>query len=128
MNVTIEEVMSFSLLFAIPAAVVMLPQYAVFAVISLKRKHGFPFLFHWVDLAMPIVATCIWCGFQPFSMHPKSMGNIAELALLGLSWGAFFLWRGLLFIGGRKPSIWCFAALECMVVILVAVFTPTFSE
>lgn len=128
MDVSFGEILGFSLLFAVPAAAVMLPQYAVFAGIAFKRKGGFPLLFHWIDFVMPIVATCIWCRFQTFSIHCKSMGNIAELGLLGLAWGAFFFWRGLLFLNGRKTSIWRLAVFECVAVVLLAVFAPTFPE
>ena len=128
MNVSIDEILCFSLLFAIPAALVILLEYAVFAVISLKKKRRFPMLIHWVDFAVPIVATSIWCRFQAYSQHTKSMGNISELGILGLAWGVLFLWRGVLFDRGKKTSIWLFVMMECVLVVLLAIFAPTFSE
>ena len=124
----IDEILCFSLLFAIPFVIMISFEYIVFAAISLKKKRKIPMLIHWVDFAIPIVATSIWCRFQAYSMHTKSMSNIAELGILGLVWGFLFLWRGVLFAKGKRVSIWFFVIMECALVVVLAIFAPTFSE
>lgn len=128
MNVTIYEILCFSLLFAVPSAIMILFGYVVFAAIAVKMKRGFPRLIHWIDFVIPILSTGIWCRFQAYSINTKSMSNISELGILGLMWGGIFLWRGVLFIKGKRVSIWYFAMLECAMVVLFAIFAPTFSE
>ena len=128
MNVTIREILSFSILFALPSVIMILLGYVVFATIILKKNHGFPMLIHWMDFVIPILATGVWCKFQAYSLYTKSMGNIAELGILGLIWGILFFWRGVLFIKGKRSSIWYIVLLECVMVVLFAIFAPTFSE
>lgn len=128
MNVTICEILCFSLLFAVPSAIMILFEYVVLVAITLKKKCGFPMLIHWMDFVIPIVSTSVWCRFQAYSINTKSMSNISELGILGLVWGGLFLWRGVLFIKGKRVSIWYFVMLECAMVVLLAIFAPTFPE
>ncbi|MGN0846410.1 MAG: hypothetical protein ACI4RA_03385 [Kiritimatiellia bacterium] len=128
MNVTMDEILCFSLLFAVPSAIMILFEYAVLVAITLKKECRLPILIHWIDFVIPIIATGIWCKPQVYSIHTKSMSNIAELGISGLVWGALFLWRGVLFAKGKRVSIWYFAMLECVLVVLLVIFAPTFSE
>lgn len=128
MNVTVGEIASFSLMFILPSAMVMLLGYVMFTIISLRKKRGFPKLLHWVDLVIPFLATALWCKVQTCSIYTKSMGNLAELGILGLIWGLAFLYRGILVIRKRDTRIWHFLLLECAVTFLLAIFAPTFPE
>ena len=91
MNITVGEIASFSVMFILPSVMVMAVGYVVFVVIFFKMKLGFPILFHWVDLVAPFVVTGLWCKVQTYSFQTKSMGNLAELGVLGLIWGFVFL-------------------------------------
>ena len=85
-------------------------------------------LFHWVDLVVPFVVTGLWCKAQTYSFQTKSMGNLAELGILGLIWGFVFLYRGILGIRKRDIKIWLIFLLECAATVLLAIFAPTFPE
>ena len=87
MEVSALEIIELSLLFAIPAAVVMVISYLVFVFITwIKQKH-ITLVFHWIDLVAPLLVTMIWCLLQTHSMQNKSLGNLAEISILGMVWG-----------------------------------------
>ena len=128
MEVSALEIIELSLLFGIPAIVVMLISYIVTVCISLAKQKRVVYVFHWIDLFAPFLVTTIWCLLQAHSMNTKSMGNLAEIGVLGLGWGCLFVIRCWRSYRGELSPILKLLLIECVVSVLVALFAPTFSE
>ena len=105
MEVSALEITELSLLFGIPAIVVMLISYIVTVCISLAKQKRVVYVFHWIDLFAPFLVTTIWCLLQAHSMNTKSMGNLAEIGVLGLGWGCLFVIRGWRSYRGERSPI-----------------------
>ena len=128
MEVSALEIIELSLLFGIPAIVVMLISYIVTVCISWAKQKRILYVFHWIDLFTPFLVTTIWCLLQAHSMNIKSMGNLAEIGVLGLGWGCLFVIRCWRSYRGERSPILKLLLIECVVSVLVALFAPTFSE
>ena len=128
MEVSALEIIELSLLFGIPAMVVMLISYIVTVCISWAKQKRIVYVFHWIDLFAPFLVTTIWCLLQAHSMNTKSMGNLAEIGVLGLGWGCLFVIRCWRSYRGERLPILKLLLIECVVSVLVALFAPTFSE
>ena len=128
MDVSALEIIELSLLFGIPAMVVMLISYIVTVCISWAKQKRIVYVFHWVDLFTPFLVTTIWCLVQAHSMNTKSMGNLAEIGILGLGWGCLFVIRCWRSYRGERSPILKLLLIECVVSVLVALFAPTFPE
>ena len=128
MEVSALEIIELSLLFGIPAIVVMLISYIVTVCISWAKQKRIVYVFHWVDLFTPFLVTTIWCLVQAHSMNTKSMGNLAEIGIFGLGWGCLFVIRCWRSYRGERSPILKLLLIECVVSVLVALFAPTFSE
>ena len=128
MDVSIEEMFCFALLFAIPALLVMVTGFVGILIYSVIKKLRFRLLFHLLDFLIPIIVTVLWLGLQSSSLQTKSFGNFSELSILGLLWGGLFICRGVLAVRGKGTPIWCFVVLECLIAIIMALLAPTFPE
>ena len=128
MEVSALEITELSLLFGVPALVVMIISYIVTVCISLAKQKRVVYVFHWIDLFAPFLVTTIWCLLQAHSMNTKSMGNLAEIGVLGLGWGCLFVIRCWRSYRGERSPILKLLLIECVVSVLVALFAPTFSE
>lgn len=128
MEVSALEITELSLLFGVPALVVMLISYIVTVCISLAKQKRIVYVFHWVDLFTPFLVTAIWCLLQVHSMNTKSMGNLAEISILGLGWGCLFVIRCWRCYWGRRSPMLKLLLIECVVSALFALFAPTFPE
>jgi len=128
MEVSALEIIELSLLFGIPAIVVMLISYIVTVCISWAKQKRIVYVFHWVDLFTPFLVTTIWCLVQAHSVNAKSMGNLAEIGILGLGWGCLFVIRCWRSYSGERPPTLKLLLVECVVSALVALFSPTFPE
>ena len=128
MDVSIEEVCCFVLLFAIPAILVMVTGFAGILVYSVIKRLRYRLLFHWLDFLVPIIVTILWLGLQSFSLQTKSFGNFSELSILGLVWGGLFICRGIFAIKGKGSSIWYFVLWECLITVVLVLLAPTFPE
>ena len=128
MEVSALEITELSLLFGVPSLVVMLISYIVTVCISLAKQKRIVYVFHWIDLFTPFLVTTIWSLLQAHSMNTKSMGNLAEIGILGLGWGCLFVIRCWRSYRGERPLILKLLLVECIVSILIALFAPTFSE
>ena len=128
MEVSALEIIELSLLFGIPAMVVMLISYIVTVCISWAKQKRIVYVFHWVDLFTPFLVTTIWCLVQAHSMNTKSMGNLAEIGIFGLGWGCLFVIRCWRSYRGERSPILKLLLIECVVSVLVALFAPTFPE
>ena len=128
MEVSALEITELSLLFGVPALVVMLISYIVTVCISLAKQKRIVYVFHWVDLFTPFLVTTIWCLLQVHSMNTKSMGNLAEIGILGLGWGCLFVIRCCRCYRGRRSPMLKLLLIECVVSALFALFAPTFPE
>ncbi len=128
MEVSALEIIELSLLFGIPAVVVMLISYIVTVCISWVKLKRIVYVFHWIDLFTPSLVTAIWCMVQAHSVNTKSMGNMAEICILGLGWGCLFVIRCWRSYRGERPPMLKLLLLECVLSVLVALFAPTFPE
>lgn len=128
MEVSALEIIELSLLFGIPAIVVMLISYIVTVCISWAKQKRIVYVFRWVDLFTPLLVTTIWCLLQMHTMNTKSMGNLAEIGILGLGWGCLFVIRCWRSYRGERSPILKLLLIECVVSVLVALFAPTFPE
>ena len=89
--VSLQEIVGFSLLFIFPAAAIMLVVFLISTCYCLLTKRKVHFIFHWFDALIPFVTTALWCRFQSYSPFVKSLGNLAEISIVGLIWGGMFL-------------------------------------
>jgi hypothetical protein len=128
MDIGLIEITEFSLLFAIPCALIMLIGWGAFVCVSKIRQNRIVIIFHWVDLLVPMIVTTIWFKCQFYALHTKSMGNLIEISILGIFWGIMFLIRGWLSRRRKESSIWLLFAVECAIAVLVALLAPTFPE
>ena len=128
MEVSVLEILELSLLFVVPAVIVMILSYIVAVCISWTRQKCVVYVFHWIDLFIPFLVTTIWCLVQAHSVNTKSMGNLAEIGILGLGWGCLFAIRCWRSYRGERPPILKLLLLESIVSVLVALFAPTFPE
>lgn len=125
---SISEIMGLSLLFVIPFIPIMLLVFAVYVWLCLSRNRKIALIFHWLDLLMPFMTTALWCRVQSYSFYTKSMGNLAEIGIIGLVWGGLFLIRSILLLKNHKVPIWKFAVITCIVTVVLALLAPTFPE
>ena len=128
MEVSAFEIIELRLLFGVPALVVMLISYIVTVCISWVKQKRIVYVFHWLDLFTPFLVTTIWCLVQVHSLNTKSMGNLAEIGILGLGWGCLFVIRCWRSYRGERPPILKLLLIECVVSALVALLAPTFPE
>ena len=126
--VSLQEIVGFSLLFIFPAAAIMLVVFLISACYCLFTKRKVLFTFHWFDALVPFVTTALWCRFQSYSPFVKSLGNLAEISIIGLIWGGMFLVRSVLALKGKGIPIWKYVIVECAITVALAIFTPTFPE
>ena len=86
MDLGLIEITEFSLLFAIPCALIMVIGWGAFACVSKIRQNRIVIIYHWVDLFVPLIVTAIWYKCQFYALHTKSMSNLTEIrALAGYS-------------------------------------------
>ena len=126
--ITVLEVVELSALFAIPAVPIMLLVWTSHFCACRFMQRPRQSVLHWVDVVVPIFVTELWCSFQCYSFRTKSLGNLAEIGILGLIWGGLFLHRTILAFRNRRISIWIFVAVESAITIVSAVCAPTFPE
>ena len=125
---SISEIMGLSMLFVIPFVPIVSLVFAIYVWLCMSRKRKVACIFHWLDLLMPFMSTALWCHFQSHSFYTKSMGNLAEIGIIGLVWGGLFLIRSILILKNQNVPIWKFAVITCIVTMLLALFAPTFPE
>ena len=125
---SIFEIMDLSLWFVFTAAPIMLLVFAFYVGMCLSKKRKISFLFHWMDLLIPFITTALWCRVQSYSFYIKSLGNLAEICVIGLVWGGLFLVRAILSLKNQKIPMWKYAVILCIVTVVLAFFAPTFPE
>ena len=93
MELSVSEILLLLVLFALPQVLIFLVTYGVYYFVAIKK--GIPKLkpLHVVDIAMPVIAACIWAFFQTKSCDSKSFGNLVEISYMGIMWGALFVYR-----------------------------------
>ena len=125
---SIFEIMELSLLFAFTAVPIMLLVFVFYVGLCLSKKRKISFLFHWMDILIPFITTVLWCCVQSYSLSTKSLGNLAEICIIGLVWGGLFLLRAIFSLKNRKIPMWKFAVIICIVTVALAFLAPTFPE
>ena len=128
MELSVSEVVLLSVLFAIPQILIFLITYGIYCFVAIKK--GIPKLkpLHVVDIAMPVVAACMWAFFQTKSRDSKSFGNLVEISYMGVMWGLLFVYRCWSVIVSRPVRIGLLVGLECAVGTLLTLFMPTLAE
>jgi len=101
---SIFEIMDLSLLFVFTAAPIMLLVFAFYVGMCLSKKRKISFLFHWMDLLIPFITTALWCRVQSYSFYIKSLGNLAEICVIGLVWGGIILGESFSFLEKSENS------------------------
>ena len=77
---------------------------------------------------MPMIATLIWVWLQANAVHNKSMGNLAEISLMGLVWGMLFVYRCVMVVKERSVPIWELVLFSCVIFAGITLLSPTFPE
>ena len=128
MTMSLLEVTGFSILFLLTAVPLFAVSYAAFVIVFHKRGIALTKPFHWIDLAMPMIATLIWVWLQANAVHNKSMGNLAEISLMGLVWGLLFVYRCVMVVKERSVPIWELVLFSCVIFAGITLLSPTFPE
>ena len=78
MELSVSEVFLLSVLFAIPQILIFLVTYGVYYFVAIKK--GIPKLkpLHVVDIAMPVVAACIWAFFKLSRVTAKVLATLLK--------------------------------------------------
>lgn len=128
MKLSVSEILLLSVLFAMPQVLIFLITYGIYCFVAIKK--GIPKLkpLHVVDIAMPVIAACIWAFFQTKSRDSKSFGNLVEISYMGIMWGALFVYRCWSVIVSRPVRIGLLVGIECAVAALLTLFMPTLAE
>jgi len=108
-------------LYMVPAAIGIVP-----ALVTLRERGERTFLPDWATLYLPFL---VWIVFAASLNRPKSLGNVLEVPMLGLSVAVTALFRNLA-AGGRRDRLvsWLFLLLACAIAAAVAMFTPLLPE